>query len=119
VEAQHNTLAIKGAREEEVVQPTNSLNTPQPQFESMNLDVIRYLVNALNNGHNKRIIPGNNRRNINNGNASRNYTNTKCYNSQGWDHMQGECPSPRSSGRGGSRRFGGFSKKHLKEYKRA
>ncbi|KAG2196844.1 hypothetical protein INT46_005471 [Mucor plumbeus] len=81
----------------------------------MDLDVIRDLVNALSNGHNKRISSGNDCRNINNGNTSRNYTNIKCYNCQGWSHTQGECPSPRSSGRGGNRRFGGFSNKHLKE----
>lgn len=107
-EAQRVALAIEGAGEDEVVQPNRS-NVPQPQYESMDLDAIRELVNAINGGRGGR-------RNFNAGNKPRNNSNIKCYNCQGWGHMQGECPSPRINGRGGGKRYGGsFGSKHLKE----
>lgn len=110
-EAQRIALAIEGAGEDEVVQPFRPNVAPQPpQFESMDLDAIRDLVNAI------RGISGG-RRNYNAGNKSNNNNNTniQCYNCQGWGHMRGECPSPRNSGRGGGKRFGGSFNKHLKE----
>ncbi|OAD01612.1 CCHC-type zinc finger transcription factor [Mucor lusitanicus CBS 277.49] len=108
-EAQRVALAIEGAVEDEVVQLVKP-NVPQPQYESMDLDAIRELVNAINGSRGGR-------RNFNAGNKPRNNSNIKCYNCQGWGHTQGECPSPRVNGRGGGKRYGGSfgNKKHLKE----
>ena len=110
-EAQRLALAIEGAGEEEVVvQPTKTMVAPQPpQFESMDLDAIRDLVNAI------RGVSGG-RRNFNACNKlNNNNASIQCYNCQGWGHMRGECPSPRNSGRGGGKRFGGSFNKLLKE----
>ena len=69
-EAQRLALAIEGAGEEEVVvQPTKTMVAPQPpQFESMDLDAIRDLVNAI------RGVSGG-RRNFNAGNKLNNNNN--------------------------------------------
>lgn len=109
-EAQRIALAIEGAGEDEVVQPFRPNVAPQPpQFESMDLDAIRDLVNAI------RGVSGG-RRNFNAGNKpNNNNANIQCYNCQGWGHMRGECPSPRNSSRGSGKRFGGSFNKHLKE----
>jgi hypothetical protein len=112
-DAQRIALAIESADEGEVVQSIKA-SAPQPQYEAMDLDAIRDLVNALNGGSGKRMAqPKNGRRNFNNGNFTRN-TDVQCYNCKGWGHMQGECPSPRSN-RGGNRRSGDSLNNRLKE----
>jgi hypothetical protein len=110
-EAQRIALAIEGAGEEEVVQSVRpSVVVPQPQFESMDLDAIRELVNAIRGDN------SGGRRNLNAAGykSHNNNANIQCYNCQGWGHMRGECPSPRNKGRG-NKRFGGSFNKHLKE----
>lgn len=115
VDAQRIALAIEGAGEGEIAQPIKSSAPQPPQFEPMDLDAVRELVNAINGRPSRRMnVPsGSNRRNFNHGSPAR-ATNVQCYNCQGWGHMQGECPSPRTN-RGSNRRAGASFNKHLKE----